>query len=239
MRAIKHSIQHYYQPTNTTCGYAALSTLLSFYDKQVTVEELLENVKQPTFENGKPRGAITTELVIWCLENGFASTLYSFDCEMLDLSWQKLPATELLAKIKANRDRRNVLGLGKEYGQMYMNGYARMIESGGVLKIQPHVTSKLIYELLEVAPVYINVCSDVMDNLGRTKTIGLRQFAEDDEEGSLHTHSIVVYGCEETGDFLVADPWSGLRTIDIEKLLCSITMAQIEGDNMIFQLKKA
>jgi len=212
--------------------------LLSFYGRQVTVEELLESVEQPTDENGDPRGSTTTELVTWCLENGFRSTLYSFDCEMLDLSWQKMPKTKLLAKINANKNRRNVLGLGKEYGQRYMNGYAKMIESGGVLKIQPYVTSSLIYKLLEVAPIYVNVCSDVMDNLGRTKTIGLRQFAENDEIGSLHTHSIVVYGCEENGDFLVADPWRGLRTVDVEKLLCSISMAQIECDNMIFQLRK-
>jgi hypothetical protein len=239
VQAIKHSIQHYYQPTNTTCGYAALSMLLSFYDKHVTVEELLESVKQPTDEKGDPRGSTTTELVTWCLENGFVSMVYSFDCEMLDLSWQKLPKAELLAKINAYKDHRNVLGLGKEYGQIYMSGYEKMIESGGLLRIQPHATSKLIYELLETGPVYVNECSDVMDNLGRTKTVGLRQFAEDDENGSLHTHSIVVYGREENGDLLVADPWRGLRTVDVENLLCSITLAQIECDNMIFQLEKA
>ena len=210
--------------------------LLSFYGKQVSVENLFSDVTQPTDENGEAAGSITTELISWCLEQGFTSNLYSFDCQMLDLSWHKLSSDELLEKIEANQESRDVLGLGLDYGRRYLKGYATMLQAGGRLTILPHVTSGLIRDLLNNAPVYVNVCSDVMDNLGRTKTVGLREFVEDDTDGRLHTHSIIVYGVDEKGDFLVADPWRGLRTLDAETMLCSISMAQIECDNMLFQL---
>lgn len=233
---IEHKIIHQYQPTNTTCGYAALAMLLSFYDKTVTVDDLVKSVKQPTNKEGDPIGSITTELITWCLSQGFRSKLYSFDCELLDLSWGRLSSEEIIAKIEQHRSSRNVLGLGNEYAKRYLDGYATMMKHGGVLIIQPHVTTKLIDSLLKTAPVYVNVCSDVMDNIGRTKVAGLRQFEEDDEDGSIHTHSIVVYGITDRKEYLVADPWRGPRKLDAETLLCSITMAQVECDNMIFQL---
>jgi len=236
--ATQHKITHHYQPTNTTCGYAALAMLLSFYGQEVSVDDLLASVQQPTDKNGDPTGSITTELISWCLKQGFRSKLYSFDCELLDLSWQKLNQSEMRSKIELHATTRDVLGLGNEYAQRYLLGYANMMKAGGELTIAPHVTTKLINELLEQAPVYANVCSDVMDNLGRTKTVGLREFKEDDINGRLHTHSIVVYGTNDAGDYLVADPWRGLRILDPETLLCSITMAQIECDNMIFQLMR-
>jgi hypothetical protein len=234
--AIVHKITHHFQPTNTTCGYAALATLLSFYDKRVTVEDILKNVEQPLNENGEPGGSITTELIRWCLGEGFASDLYSFDLEMLDLSWQKLSQQEMLKKIEFYATTRDVLGLGQDYAKRYLYGYANMIKAGGKLSTLPHVTTKLLNNLLKDAPLYVNVCSDVMDNKGRTKSTGPRLDEEDDVNGRIHTHSIIVYGMNDTGNYLVADPWSGLRELDAETLLCSISMAQVECDNMIFQL---
>lgn len=234
---IEHTIDHLYQPTNTTCGYAALAMLLSFYGKKVTVDDLLHDVRQPTDEEGVPVGSITTELVTWCLKQGLKSALYSFDCEMLDLSWQHASQQEILRKIESCISSRDVLGLGSKYANRYLLGYANMMKAGGKLTIAPHVTTKLINGLLRKAPVYANVCSDTLDNLGRTKVVGLRKFEEDDVNGSTHTHSIVIYGINR-GSYLIADPWRGLREINPETLLCSITMAQIECDNMIFQLSR-
>lgn len=236
MKTIKHAVKHHYQPTNSSCGYTALSILLSFYDKDVSVEELLTAVKQPLNSKGEPGGSITAELVTWCLSQGFSSELYSFDGLMLDLSWQKLSQNKLLEKIEAAQESRDVLGLGKDYGHRYLKAYAGMLKAGGKLTIQSHVSTTLINELLQTAPVFANVCSNVMDNLGRTKTTGLREFVEDDADGRMYTHSIVIYGLDGEGNYLIADPWRGMRTVDADTLLSSIAMAQIECDNMIFQL---
>lgn len=238
MKAIKHDVKHHYQPTNTSCGYTALSILLSFYDKDVSVEELLTAVKQPLNDKGEPGGSITAELVTWCLSQGFDSTLYSFDGLMLDISWQKLSQAKLLDKIEAVQESRDVLGLGVEYGSRYLKAYADMMKAGGELTIQSHVTTRLINNLLQTAPVYANVCSNVMNDLGRTRTAELHKYVEDDIEGRLFTHSVVIYGRDTNGNYLIADPWSGMIEIDTDTLLSSITMAQIECDNMVFQLDR-
>jgi hypothetical protein len=235
---IEHKITSHLQPTNTSCGYAALATLLSFYNKNITAEELLQEVKQPIDENGNPAGSITTELVVWCLEQGFKSDLYSFDGEMLDIAWQNLKQEELIEKITENRLSRDVLGLGQSYAKRYLDGYLSMMKAGGKLIVAPYVTTALIDRLLKNAPVYANVCSNVMNNKGRTKNEGLRKSEEDDKNGSLNTHSIVIYGKNASGNYFVADPWHGLRKLDAETLLCSVTMAQIECDNMVFQLSE-
>lgn len=235
---IEHKITSHLQPTNSTCGYAALATLLSFYSKEITVEELLKDVEQPTDEDGNPVGSITTELVTWCLTKGLRSDLYSFDCEMLDIAWQSLAQEEIIKKINEHRTSRNVLGLGQSYAERYLDGYINMMKAGGKLTIMPYVTSELIDKLLKNAPVYANVCSNVMNSKGRTKNTALRQSEENDDKGSLNTHSIVIYGKDDESRYLIADPWRGLRKLDAEALLCSITMAQIECDNMIFQLNK-
>ena len=62
----------------------------------------------------------------------------------------------------------------------------------------------------------------------------------DDINGTISTHSIVIYGNDEEGNFLVADPWDGLEVTDPETMLCAITAAEIECDSQCFQfsLKK-
>jgi hypothetical protein len=35
----------------------------------------------------------------------------------------------------------------------------------------------------------------------------------DDANGSIGTHSVVIYGNTASGDFLLADPWQGLTQV--------------------------
>jgi ABC-type bacteriocin/lantibiotic exporter with double-glycine peptidase domain len=71
MNPIKHNIKHYYQPTNNTCGYAALATLLSHYDEQFKPEEFVRKVEQPKDAEGTSHGSVTAQLADWCQVNGY------------------------------------------------------------------------------------------------------------------------------------------------------------------------
>jgi hypothetical protein len=66
----------------------------------------------------------------------------------------------------------------------------------------------------------------------------VRQEVLDDINGEVGTHSVVIYGNEEGGSFLLADPWDGLTKVEPETLLCAITAAEIECDAMCFQVSK-
>lgn len=238
MKAIRHKVTHIYQPTNTTCGYTSVAMLLAHYGKTVTVNDLLKQVPHPKDEKGNQTGSVTAQLVAWCQGQGIKTHMYSFDCLVLDLSWKNLSTKEILAKLKAAKGKRDAIVFGRHWADIYIDAYIDMLEAGGTLTIRPLVTTKLLYKLLESGPIFVNICSTAKRGVGRTRDIGLRKSVVDDVKGDISTHSIVVYGNDETGNFLVADPWEGLIEIDPETMLCSITAAQIMCDNQCFVIEK-
>ncbi|MDB5164228.1 MAG: Peptidase family protein [Candidatus Saccharibacteria bacterium] len=237
MKATKHKVTHVYQPTNNTCGYAALAILLSHYGKQVAVDELLKVVPHPVHEDGQEGGSITPQLAAWALMQGFQTHMYSFDCLVLDLSWKKLSEPQIVERLKAVRGKRDPQVASKHYADEYIDAYLDMLKAGGKLTIQPFVTTKLLYKLLEKGPVYANICSTARTGEGRNRNVGLRKSVVDDVNGTVSNHSIVLYGNDTNGNFLVADPWEGMMTEDPETMICAITAAQIECDNMCFVIE--
>jgi hypothetical protein len=88
--------------------------------------------------------------------------------------------------------------------------YVRFLEAGGQLVILPHVSSDSIYEKLRHGPVGVSVCTAPLYGHGRmSETLPGREIP-DDTNGTVGTHSVVVYGNTVSGDFLLADPWRGL-----------------------------
>ncbi len=237
MKAINHKVDHVYQPTNNTCGYASLSILLSYYGVTKSVEELTENVPQPKGEDGKPTGSVTPQLVQWCETNGLHCHMYAFDPAVLDISWHKLSSNKILERLKALKNTHVTRIMGKYWTKLYMQAYIDMIEAGAELTIKPTVSTELIYGLLQKGPVYANICSSVMSGMGRTREIALRKSVSDDTQERINNHSIVIYGNDTKGEFLVADPWSGLIKIDPELMICSITAAIVECDSQLFVIE--
>ncbi len=238
MNKVEHKVTHYFQPTNNSCGYTALAILLSFTGIKLIPEEVLAKVPQPNDEKGEPTGSVTSQLAAWCLSQGRKIKFYTFDCEIIDLSWSKLSKSELINRLETVKDVRDVPGLGKHWSRIYVEAYIDFLKTGGELIIQPNVTSQLLYTLLEKGPVYVNVCANTINNEGRAvyPDHQKRELALNDVDGKVSTHSVVIYGNNESGELLVADPWRGRRTIDIETMLCGISTAQIECDNQCFVL---
>lgn len=241
MKPITHNLTLCYQPTTTTCGYASLSTLMSHYDMPVSVDTLLRDVPQGLNEQGDPIGSITAQLATWCAQQGFAVNFWSFDFLITDFGWSDLSQAEILERLKAVRDVRDVPQVGgKMWSQIYAQAYIDLIEAGGILHIEPHVTSRLLYDKLQNGPVYVNIAPATVSGEGRARypVADERTGIPDDVHGRVGTHSVVVYGVNEAGDFLVADPWEGERVIDAEALTCAIAAANIECDSQCFQIEK-
>lgn len=241
MQAITHKITHHYQSTTTSCGYASLAILLSHYGKDVSTEELLEQVPQAKNEEGKPLGSLTAQLAQWCVRHGFAVDFVSFDFLITDVSWQGLSNSQLLQKLESVKDVRDVRNVGgKHWSREYVQAYIDLIESGGKLSVLPHVTTKLLYEKLKHGPVYANICSSVVYGTGRQRypEANKRMSIDDDMHGIVGTHSVVIYGNDENGNFLVADPWQGMATVQPETMLCGITAAALECDSQCFQISQ-
>lgn len=190
-------------------------------------------------DNGEDWGTITQHLATWCLSQGFDVVMYSSDFQILDLSWQGLSSDELVGKLNAIKGHRDIPVLGKDFSEMYIQSYIDFIQAGGKLHIEPFITTALLDRLLANGPILTSVCMNIFLGLGRrVSNAGLRVDKIDDVNGDLSNHSIVVHGKDDEGKYLVADPWKeqGMYAFDPEKLVLSIQAAQLECDNLLFQI---
>lgn len=234
METIEWKVNHHYQPTNNTCGYAALATFLSFYERRIDPEELVSQIPQPKDSEGTSHGSITAQLAIWCQEQGFKVKMFASDMYVLDLSWKNKDSTEIKDRLKEVANDRVVNILGEHWTKIYIDAYISMLDKGAKLEVTPFITTELLNELLSKGPVFVNICSSKSSGNGRTITSGLRESQGDDLNGNLGTHSVVLYGKNKNGEYLISDPWDGLITMNSEHLVIAIEAAQIECDNQIF-----
>lgn len=240
MKSINHQVRQQYQPTNTTCSPTALSMLLEYYGEKLDPLDIEVKVPQCVNGEGEKIGTINQQLATWCLSNGFDVVLYTFDCQIIDQSWAELSAEHQLERMKLRKDGWIVPSVGEEWTKQYTQSYIDFISAGGILNIQPAVTTKLLYKLLETGPILPCVSYSTMYGAARSRNADEIKSVDDDINGRAMNHSVVVYGNDEAGNFLIADPWRkpGLHTIEPERMIASISTAQIECDNLLFQLEK-
>ena len=214
--------------------------LLGHYDKEFSVDDIAQKVPQVKDEKGKDSGTINQQMATWCLELGFDVQLFTFDCQIIDQSWAELPKDELIERLELRKDGWAVPSLGKTWTAAYAQSYIDLLNAGGQLHIQPAVTTKLLYELLDQGPILPCLSFSTLYGRGRVRNEGIKESIPDDINGRTWNHSVVIYGYDEHGNFLVADPIHepGLHVIESERMLAAISTAQIECDNLLFQLYK-
>lgn len=240
MQATTYPISIARQPTPTSCSQTALSMLLGHYDKSYTVDELSGQVPQVYSDNGESFGTINQQMATWCLSLGFDCAMHTADCQIIDQSWAGLSKDELIDKLKARADGWVVPALGDVWTKAYADSYIDYLHAGGQLTIQPAITTQLLYSLLETGPVLALVCSTALNGSMRRRFEGETEI-HDDIHGRALNHSIVIYGHDQSGNFLVADPDQtdgGDRVIAPERMVIAIATAQIECDTLLFQLSE-
>jgi Peptidase_C39 like family len=238
MKSISHKVKHQYQPTNSSCSPTALSILLSHYDMDLTVDDISKQVPQVKNEDGEDSGTINQQLATYAISLGFSVSLYTFDCQIIDMSWQDLSISEIIDRLEAAKGGWIVPSLGKQWSEAYRQSYIDYLKAGGRLIIQPAVTTQLMYKLLEDGPILPCLCSNTLYGKGKSRSEDSTSSVLDDVNGRAFNHSVVVYGVDEQGNFLIADPWyePGLHTIEPERMVAAISTAQIECDNLILQI---
>jgi hypothetical protein len=241
MKVTNWGIQAQTQPTSTTCSPTALSILLGHYKDNVGPLEIEAKVPQSTNEKGEKMGTVSQQLASWCLNRGYDVAMYTFDCQVIDQSWSIVGKDELLNKLTLRKKGWIVPAMGKEWTEQYAQSYIDFINAGGQLHIEKAVTTKLLYELLEKGPLFASVSYSTMYGAARTRVVSDEESPYDDINGRALNHSIIVYGVNENGSFKIADPARSerpsLQTIEPEVMLAAISTAQIECDNLLFQLK--
>jgi hypothetical protein len=181
--------------------------LLSHFGRDVPPESLIPEIKAFRDDKGDVCGMLTPWVCSWELRNGFAAEMYCSDSELLDLSWASLDSQAQLERMKLARETRTLAALNREMVHTYFDSYIEFVELGGKLTITPYISSELLDKLLVRGPILATFAYSALYGVGRTKTIGLRDSVPDDLRGSTCTHAAVLYGRNENGDYLIADPY--------------------------------
>lgn len=233
-----HSVKHYYQPTNTSCGPTAASILLSHYNQEIVPKDAIKQIPVVRSAEGEDMGTAGQHIAQWFNSLGYKVDLYSADFQTLDLTWRDNKSDELLKCLEEIKDIRDIPAMGKVWSKIYVEGYINFIKAGGKLHIQQYISSKLLDSLLVKGPVMTTVNYNVLYNSGRTKTVGHITTDSDPINGRLMNHFNVLTGIKD-GKYVISDPWKkpGHHEVEKELFIASIQAAQMECDNLVIQIE--
>lgn len=234
MKAIDHKITHQYQPTLTTCSQTALSMILARLGQSISPLELEKETPHVFDKDGNDAGSINQHLATWCASQGYKVSLYTFDTHIIDQSWAGLDRPRIIERLEVSKGGRPAPGLGDIWSDLFRQAYIDYLHTDGDLMILPYVSTALLYSLLEKGPVLPVIAFSTLYGSGKTDM----NDKFDDVNGKSWNHSIVIYGVDWSGNFLIADPLKkpGFHTIEPERMIAAISSAQTECDNLIIQV---
>lgn len=229
---IQHEIKIHAQTPDAMCGPTALAMQLSAHGEELSPDEVVTQASR--FKRPGDPGFTSQELASYCLSLGYQVDSWSFDGLVLDYAWKDLRGAALateLEKLCRHHESRTPVDESK---LRYALAYLAFVEAGGSLNVAPFVTTELILRLLEKGPVAAGVLFGVFASEGKRDP----DQAFNALTGGSSTHSVLIFGHDEATGFRVADPTPGrgIVTLSKENLLAAITAAQVEYDNVIFQI---
>lgn len=214
--------------------------LLSHYGIAKDPGEILKMKSVYATDDGRDWGTMAADLAALCIPIGFGADVYTFDCRLIDHSWSALSRDALIARLESVKAHGHVPTLGKNISGIFIQSYIDFLRSGGTLHIAPYVTLRQLYSLLEKGPFQATVCMGAFYGLGKQRLNDDGKPVLDDVHGGIGTHFVVVYGNDEQGNFLIADPSKkpGLYIVEPERLTGSIMAAQRDCENIVFQISQ-
>jgi hypothetical protein len=132
-------VQRFFQPDDVTCGPTCLRKVYDFYGIQVDAEQVLGEI-----DRNDDGGTLAVFLGIAALRRGFRARIYSYDLQIFDPTWARLPPTRLAEKIHARfpylRDSKRLRAA---------RAYLDFLERGGEICLGRELTPGLLKEILD------------------------------------------------------------------------------------------
>jgi hypothetical protein len=232
MEFFEHPFRQYFQNQDADCGPTTLAMQLSALNIDLSPAEVA--LQALPFRPDGAQGFTSQELANFASSLKLKTEFYSFDGRVLDYSWQGWSSDLLVPELEFHSQwYRNQVPMDP-IGSRYTDSYLGLLKGGASLHIRTNVTCTLINKLLETGPVNAGVAFGVFSGEGKKNIAG----ESDPLKGNFQTHSILIYGVDEDGMFLVADPMPnrGKLKISPDHLIAAISAAQFENDNSIFQI---
>ena len=220
------------QPDPTTCGPTCLQAVYRYYDDDVDLATVIAEAQ--SLDGGGTLGAL---LGVHALKRGYRATLYTYNLEVFDPSWFRLPRPEMVRRmehrieVKPDRPRLRTATLA----------YLEFMRLGGVLR-SVDVSPRLIRRLLEdERPVLTGLSAtwlyDEPREIGATNT-------PDDIHGEPAGHFVVLTGFDDRSyKVSVADPLqpnalalNGLYKVSVSRLITAALLGVLTYDANFLQV---
>jgi hypothetical protein len=223
------------QPDNTTCGPTCLHAVYRYYGDPVDPSRIIAEV--PTIAGG---GTLSVFLASHALRRGYRATIIPYNLQIFDPTWAGLPAAEVVARLRRQRDvKQGPPGFGH-----VTDAYLEYLGLGGRLRFAV-LTANLVRSYLKRGiPIMTGLSATYLYSTAREYDVD-GQVVYDDVRGESVGHFVVLAGySRETRCALVADPLlpNPMATgqhyaVGIDRLVCAILLGILtyDGDLLIIQ----
>lgn len=181
------------QPNDETCGATCLHAVYNYYDDDISLDEVINQVK--TLKTG---GTLAVMLGDHALVRGYQATLYSYNLKMFDPTWFK-PGVDLKAKLIEQKQYKP----SKKF-QQASDAYLTFLDLGGVIKFKEFNTALIKNILNDGSPILTGLSATYLYNCARE--IGETN-EYDDVKGEPVGHFVVIDGYDSSKRIAyIADP---------------------------------
>lgn len=213
------------QPDELTCGPTCLYSVYQFFQDQVTLESVVNDVVM--LEEG---GTFTSNLASDALKRGYHAAIYSFNLQIFDPTWRYLSREEIIEKLEIQATHKK----GKKLN-LATKAYLRFLKLGGELRFEDLTPNLLTSYLSSNQPIIAGLSSTY---LYQTKREIPATTDYDDIRGEPSGHFVILNGINRsTNEIMITDPYlpnpistSHVYKVSIERLICSVLLGVVTYD---------
>lgn len=220
------------QPDDVTCGPTCLHALYRYYDDDISLTEVIDEV--PQLESG---GTLATMLACHALRRGYQATIYTYNLRLFDPTWFGPRSSGLADKLRAQLDHKPSARL-----QMATENYLEYLELGGVVRFEELSSSLLRRYLNRGTPILTGLSATYLYRCSRE----LANTDPDDVRGEPQGHFVVVCGYDRLNrQVRVADPYpdhslseSHTYCVGFDRLIGAILLGIMTYDGNLLVIEK-
>jgi len=213
---------------------------LSFYNINVSPDEIEAAVPVRTNAGGKPMGTLFADIGTWLKQTkNLSVAMHVFDVQIIDRSWNKLTQNELLDKV-LEMQAKGLSTARTIYAPLLIDAYAQFLKSGGQVDITK-CTNELLQTLLDKGPILAIINYNYMYDYPRLSyNPEIKNYEPNSIDGKAIDHAIVITGYSD-GNYYYNDPDSemgGQPTVKDDVLIGAICIAQLNSNNYLLTIEK-
>lgn len=214
------------QPDNTTCGPTSLHAVYRYYNDNISLEQVIQEVV--CLPGG---GTLAVMLACHALKRGYDALIYSYNLQLFDPTWFRLPEVDLKGKLEAQKQ-------FKSYDAKLVQAsdqYIEFLALGGKVFYTPLNPTLIRSHLTRETPILTGLSSTYIYSAPREYGPNCDW---DDIRGEPAGHFVVLCGYDrEERKIMVADPMranpfspDGVYHVDIWQLINAILLGIVTYD---------